>query len=116
MVEDPLHLGAGEIRVHNQAGGAAHVLFHAVTLELLADIRGTAALPDDGVINRFTGFAFPDDGRFTLVGDANGRNLVGTDIGFRQHFNQRRALRGPDFHRVVFNPAWLRIDLLEFAL
>jgi leucyl-tRNA synthetase len=36
--------------------------------------------------------------------------------GFRQHFYQRGALRCPDLHWVVFNPAWFRVDLFEFAL
>ena len=116
MVKDPLHFGAGEVRVHHQAGGFADVLFHAVALELLADIRGAAALPDDGVVNRLTGLTLPNDGGFTLVGDADGGNFVGVDIGFRQHFDQRRALRGPNLHRVVLNPAWLRINLFEFTL
>jgi hypothetical protein len=92
VVEDPLHFGAGEIRVNHQTGGAAHVLFHAVALQLFADFCGTAALPDDSVVNRLTGFAFPDNRRFTLVGDTDRGNLVGTDIGFRQHFDQRGAL------------------------
>ncbi|MNE07105.1 hypothetical protein D3C80_997120 [compost metagenome] len=116
MVQNPLHFGAGEVRVNHQAGGAANVLFHAVALELFADVRGTATLPDDGVINRFAGFAFPDNRRFTLVGDTNCGNFVGADVGFRQHFDQCGALGRPDLHRVVLYPAWLRINLFEFAL
>ncbi|MNV81194.1 hypothetical protein D3C71_1748430 [compost metagenome] len=68
------------------------VLFQAVTLELFADVGGAAALPDDGVVNRFAGLFFPDDGGFTLVGDADTGDLIGIDIGFRQHFHQRGAL------------------------
>src|SRR5699024_12819387 len=39
-----------------------------------------------------------------------------SDIGFRQHFYQRGALGGPDFHWVVFYPTWFWVDLLKFAL
>ena len=82
VVEDPLHFGAGEVRVNHQAGGLADVFFHAVALELLADLGGTAALPDDSVINRLAGFTLPDDGGFTLVGDTDRRDFIGADIGF----------------------------------
>ena len=92
VVEDPFYLGAGEVRVNHQAGVVTDVLFQAVTLELFADVGGAAALPDDGVVNRFAGLFFPDDGGFTLVGDADTGDLIGINIGFRQHFHQRGAL------------------------
>ena len=116
VVEDPLHLGAGKIRVNDQTGVIADVLFHAIALQAFADIRGTTALPDNRVIDRFTGLSFPDDGRFTLVSNPDSCNLIGTDVRFRQDFHQSRALRCPDFHRVVFYPACFRVDLLKFAL
>ena len=43
-------------------------------------------------------------------------DLIGVDIRFGQRFDQRRALGSPDFHRVVFDPAWLRINLFKFSL
>lgn len=116
VVQDPLHLGAGEVRVNHQAGVVTDVLFQAVALELLADVGGAAALPNDGVVNRLAGLFFPDDGGFALVGDADAGDLIGIDVGFRQHFYQRRTLRRPDLHWVVLNPAGLWIDLREFAL
>ncbi|MNE23944.1 hypothetical protein D3C80_1172170 [compost metagenome] len=89
VIQNPLHFGAREVRIHHQTGGAADVIFHAVALELLADFRRTTALPDDGVVDWFTGFTFPDNRGFTLVGDTNRRDFIGTDVGFRQHFDQR---------------------------
>ena len=89
MIENPLHFGAGEVRVNHQTGVVADVIFHAVTLQAFADFGGTAALPDNRVINRFAGFTFPDDGGFTLVSNTDCCDLIGTDVCFRQHFNQR---------------------------
>lgn len=65
----------------------------AMAIYLTAGVSGAhlnpAALPDNSVVDRLTGFAFPDNRRFTLVGNTDSGNLVGTDIGFRQYFNQR---------------------------
>ncbi len=83
---------------------------------MFADLGGTTALPDNGVLDRFAGFFFPDLRGFTLVRITASCNLIGTDLGFRQHFYQRGALGVPDFHWVVFYPAWFWVELLLFAL
>src|SRR5690606_8650723 len=116
VIENPLDLGAGEIGVDHQPGGLADVLFHAVTLELIADRRALAALPDDGVVDRATGDPVPDDGGLALVGDADGRDLLVGDAGLGQGLDEHGALSGPDFHGVMLDPTGLRVDLREFAL
>ena len=116
MVEDPLDLGAGEVRVDDQAGGLANVILHAVTLELVADRRALAALPDDGVVDRPACDLVPDDGGFALVSDADGGNLFIGDPGLGQRFDEHAALGRPDFHGIMLDPAWLRVDLCKFAL
>ncbi len=89
MVEDPLHLSTGEVGVNDQAGGGADIVFQAVALQMLADVGGATALPDDGIVNGLTGLFIPDHHGFTLVGNADSGNLIGADVGFRQHFYQR---------------------------
>ncbi len=116
VVENPLDLGAGEIGVDHQAGGLADVIVHAVALELVADRRALAALPDDGVVDRPAADLVPDDGGLTLVGDADRRHLLVADAGLGQGFDEHAALGRPDFHRIVLDPARLRIDLRELAL
>ncbi len=116
VVQDPLDLGTGEVRVNHQTCGVLDVLLKTVALELLADLGAAAALPDDGVVDRAAGVAFPDYRGFTLVGDADGCNLVVVQIGLRQCLGHARRLSGEDFHRVVFDPACLRVMLDEFAL
>ncbi|MNM67892.1 hypothetical protein D3C81_794360 [compost metagenome] len=116
MVEDPLQLGAGEVRVGDQPGAVADVVLQAVALELLADIHAAPALPDDGVVDRLAGVFVPYHGGFALVGDADRRHLVEADAGLGQGFHQGSALGGPDFHGVVLDPAGLWVDLGEFAL
>src|SRR5450830_1811421 len=76
VVEDPLEFGAGEIRVGNQTGGVADVVFVTIALELLADLGAATALPDNRVIDRAAGGLVPYHGGFTLVGDTDGCDLV----------------------------------------
>src|SRR5690606_25439063 len=112
----PLDLGAGEIGVDDQASGLANVVFHAVTLELIANRRALAALPDDGVVDWPAGDSVPDDGGFALVGGADRGDLLVGNSGLSQRLDEYAALGSPDFHGIVLDPAWLRIDLRKFAL
>ena len=71
----------GEIGIEHEAGLLAEQFLQAVGLELLADRRRDAALPDDGVGDGLAGGPVPEDGRLALVGDADGGDLVRRDAG-----------------------------------
>ncbi len=116
VVEDPLHLGAGEVGVQHQTGVFTDVLFQAARFELFTDGRGTAALPDDGVVDGLAGGLFPYHCGFTLVGDADGSDLFAAKASLGQHFGKDGGLGRPDLHRVVLYPARFRVVLGEFAL
>jgi len=45
-------------------------------LELAGECCGSRVGPYDGVVERLAGLDVPDDGRFSLVGDANGFDAV----------------------------------------
>ena len=78
MVQDPAELGGGEVGVDEQAGVLLDVIGKGlVLLELLAQRRGAAALPHDGIVDGTPGDFVPDNGGLTLVGDADGGQLVG---------------------------------------
>ena len=66
----------GEVGVDEQAGLRLDRLAGAVGFEPLAEVRGAAILPDDRVVDRLAGLAVPDDGRFALVGDADGGDVL----------------------------------------
>ena len=88
--------------------------FFAFVLQPRAGRGGAAVLPDDGVMDGRAGFAIPDDGRFALVGDADGGDIGdGRAVEGAADDFQRRL---PDFFGVVFDPAVLRIELLVFGL
>ena len=75
-VEQVGDLGAGEIGVDDEARLVAERLFVAVGLEAIAQAGRHAALPDDGVGDRFAARSFPEDRRFPLVGDADGGHVA----------------------------------------
>ena len=116
IIEDPFHLGAREIGIQQQAGVFPHVVIQTALFQLFTDRSSTAALPDNGVIHGLTGGLFPHHSGFALVGDANRRDLIVMDPGFRQRFGQGGRLGSPDLHWVVFHPARLRVMLGKFAL
>ena len=75
VVEQPADLRAGEIGVDEEAGALADLGLEAAQAEILADVGGAAALPDDGVVDGAAGRAVPDNGSLALVGDADGGNV-----------------------------------------
>jgi hypothetical protein len=116
VVEDPLELRAGKIRVEDQPGLVAERLFEALFAQRRAGRLGTPVLPDDGVVDRFAGLAIPHDRGLALVRDADRCHVTRRHAGLGQRLLRGRELRGPDLLRIVFDPARLRIDLAELAL
>jgi hypothetical protein len=67
-------------------------------------------------VNRRIRCSIPDNSGFALVGDADGGNVGGFGVGFRQSFAGAIQLRIPDVFGVVFDPTGLRKDLRKFLL
>ena len=99
VVEQPLDLGAGEVRVEEQAGPLSEQRLQAGGLQLVADRSRAAVLPDDGV-GDWMAVAVPDDGRLTLVGDTDGGDVCRAGLRLRAAPRARspvafaRSLRG----------------------
>ena len=118
IVQDPAELGAGEIGVKYKAGfvvcavGDIRIFRH----QLVLHVRGSAALPDDGMVNRLTGLAIPHNNSFSLVCDADRCDVLigGPDLLHGQTGNRKLCL--PDLVSIVLNPAGSREILSEFLL
>ena len=108
VVEQPTHLGGGEIGVQHQAGALPDVRLVALRAQRLDQRRGAAALPDDGRGDRLAAAAVPDEGGFALIGDAEGGDLGGGHAGLSQNLPRRAELRLPQRRRVLLHPARLR--------
>ena len=116
VVQQPADLGAGEVGVDEQARPLRHQRPQALLLQFVAEGGGAAALPDDGVVDRLSRGPVPEDGGLPLVGDADGGDPLGVDVGGAHGLRQGPLLRGPDVQRVVLHPAGLGVDLAEGVL
>ena len=116
VIENPAQLCAGEVGVDQKPGLFADLLFPAVPPQLLAQRRRAAALPYDGVVYGATRLLFPDDRRFALVGDADGGDVRRREPARAERLRERFKLRIEDRHRIMLDPAGLRIDLGERVL
>ena len=115
-VEDPGQLRRRKISVDDQPRFFEDLLLPGAALDLLAEIRRAAALPDDRIIHRTPRCALPDDRRLALVGDADRLHIVGMDALQRQQLLQHAKGRRPQLHRILFDPARLRIILTDLLL
>ena len=77
---------------------------------------GAAVLPDDGIADRLSGRAVPDQRGLALIGDADRGDVARVEPGLVQRLARGGELAFPDLDRVVLDPARLRIDLPELAL
>ena len=116
VIENPFELGRRKIGIDDETGMLANVRLQPFGLQLVANSRRAPALPDDGIAHRFAGGLFPNHRGLALVGDADGGNLGGTHTGFVEHFARYATLAAPDLHRIVLDPAGLRVNLGKLLL
>src|SRR5699024_6697808 len=79
-------------------------------------VGGPAILPHDGVMDGAAAFPLPDDGGLSLVGNADRLDAQALQFGITKGRARDAEGAGPDFLRIVLDPAIGRIDLAEFAL
>ena len=113
-IQQPAQLAAGKISVRHEPRHGFDVLFKSFLAESGDNRRGSAALPDNRVVQRPAGFPIPEQRGLALVGDADCRNAVQRNAGNADDLAQRVNLRIEDRRRVVLHPAGLRINLLKF--
>src|SRR5580698_5341626 len=76
----------------------------------------TSILPDNGVIDWFSGLALPDHDSLALIGNSESGHIVWLDPSAHQRLYSTAHLRGEDFSWIMLNPAGFEVDLLEFLL
>jgi len=116
VLKDPAKFGSGEVGINHEAGLGAERVRQTLGLQRVAILTGAAALPDDGVIDGFTGFLIPNNGGFALVGNADRSNVRCRSTNFLHGFHGNAKLCCPDLICVVFHPAGFREILREFTL
>ena len=116
VVQNPLQLGGGKIGINQEPGFLLHQGRCARFAQAQALGLGAPVLPNDGVVNGLAGVAPPHHRGFALVGDAQRRHLGRADARLLQGLAGCGELAGPDFLRVVLDPAGVRVDLPKFLL
>ena len=116
MIEQPSELGAGEIRIEHEPGLGRDHRFVADLAQPRADIRSAPVLPDNGAMQRLAGGAVPDERGFTLIGDADGGDVICRRARLAHRVAARRNSGRPQILRIVLDLAVGRKILREFLL
>ena len=116
VVEQPGELGAGEIRIEQQAGARGDLGLMSRCAQLRTKIGGAAVLPDDGVRHRYARRAVPEHRGLALVGDADRGDVGRRRARGLQHLVHRGRLRRPDLEGVVLDLPGCREVLRELPL
>lgn len=99
-----------------ETGCLFYIIGIAVLPECFANVCRPATLPDDCVIYGLARVFIPDNGCLALIGYTYAGYFVCGNAAFRNTFRKRRILRRIYLHRVMLNPAGLRIKLCELVL
>ena len=116
VLQQPRDFGGGKISVYDEASLASDDGRMAVGLESVAVFRRTAILPHDGVVDGPAGLASPQQSGLALIGDTDGGNLLGGELGLAQGGLGGGELGFPNRLRIMLHPAGLREDLRELLL
>src|SRR5918997_1545646 len=116
VLEQPVDLGAREVRVDGEAGLLPDRVVVALLGELAAKGRAPPVLPDDGVVDRLAGLAVPHYHRLALVGDPDPRDRLRRVAGVFQRPAHYPEGHVPDLVRVVLDPPGPRVVLGELLL
>ena len=116
VLKHPAELCAGKVSVEQQAGLFTEQGFESPRPQRVAVFRRAPALPDDRRADGLPCFLIPDDDRFTLVRDADGRHFGSVRTCFCKRLPRHLKLHGEDLLRVVLHPAGLGIMLRKLPL
>lgn len=76
VLQQPQQLGHGGVGGDGQAADICQLVTAGTRFELTGECGGSSVGPYDGIVEWLAGLDVPDDGRFSLVGDANGFDAV----------------------------------------
>lgn len=76
ILEQPEKLAGGRVGGQRQTAALGQLAGTEAALEAADELLGASVCPDNGVVEGLAGGLVPDDGGLTLVGDADGLDLV----------------------------------------
>ena len=116
MVQNPADLGGGKIGIEQQTGSGLNLVIPSGEFQLVTETGRSPILPDDGVVDGFSGFPVPHHGGFPLVGDAETRDGPGLFPAPFDGLATDTKRGGPDLFRIVLHPTQVRENLPKLLL
>ena len=116
VFEQPDDLGRGEVGVDDQTGPLGDQLSEPRLAVAAADVRGAAALPDNGIVHGRAALPVPEHRGFALVRDPDRHDLARVPARVGQGAGDDLAGDVPDLGRVMGDPSRLREALPELLL
>lgn len=116
IVQYPFDLCGGKISVDYKTRFLTKFFRKTFFFQRIAVFGSAAALPDDGVIDRFSCFSVPYDSGFSLVCNTDRRDIFCRCTDLVHCFYGNSELTGPYFVGIVLYPSGMRKILGEFSL
>ena len=116
FVEKPGELERGKIGRERQSRLCADQIAQPLRRDPVDGGLRARIHPDDRVMKRRAGRRIPQDRRLALIGDADGREVAGRDLGLGQRRRDHGLRIAPNLGGVMFDPAGAGIDLPVLAL
>ena len=116
IIENPLDLRRGKIRVNDQSRLLTVCLLETLRLQCIRNVRRSTALPHDRIIDRFSCLLVPDNRRLTLIGDTDRRNIRRRRADHVHRLDRHAKHCRPDLIGIVLHPARIRKKLPELFL
>ena len=116
VIQNPFNLCPGKISIRDQPRCLLDKGFIALCLQILNDRCCSSALPDNGIVNRFTRLFIPDNRCLTLIGNTDAGNILRSDMCLPHGFCHHILNTLPDFHRIMFHPPRIRKNLSKLFL
>src|SRR5439155_19312069 len=113
VLEQPLDLRPGEVRVDHEPRPLADELFAPGRPQLVAALGGAAVLPHDRAVERLARALVPADDGLALVRDPDRLQVAGVDAGCFERLPSDASRDLPDLVGVVLDPARPREVLLQ---
>ena len=116
IIENPLDLRRRKIRVNDQSRLLTVCLLETLRLQCIRNVRSSAALPHDRIIDRFSSLLVPDNRRLTLIGDTDRRNIRRRRADHVHRLDRHAKHCRPDLIGIVLHPSRIRKKLPELFL
>src|SRR3954468_9393451 len=103
IIQQPFYFGGGEIGVDDQSCFLLYRFAITRFFQFITVTGSPAVLPDNCVMNRFTGSPVPNYSRFALVSDTNSGNITWSKSRFYHCFCSHTYLRRPYLGRIMLD-------------